>query len=123
MSHYGYLQFLGELGPLGVFFYLAFIVVMIVICVQLFRRSNTPEKRNDRILGLIGLGLICGTALGDLTSGAFFLQPRQLGSADRLPQVIASWFVWGCVLYKDQLWRMTRRAFFKDRTMSDVKSY
>jgi O-antigen ligase len=110
VAHNGYLQMLGELGPLGVFFYLAFIVVMIIIATQLFLRSNTPEKRNDRILGLVGLGLICGSAFGDFTSGAFFLQPRQIGSADGLPQVLTSWFVWGCVIYKDQLWRMARRT-------------
>jgi O-antigen ligase len=110
VAHNGYLQVLGELGPLGVFFYMAFIVVMIIIATQLFVRSKTPEKRNDRILGLVGLGLICGSAFGDFTSGAFFLQPRQIGSAGSLPQVLTSWFVWGCVIYKDQLWRMARRT-------------
>ncbi|HZT99833.1 MAG TPA: O-antigen ligase family protein [Ktedonobacteraceae bacterium] len=108
VSHNGYLQMLGELGPLGVCFYVSFMVVMVILSVQLFRRSNTPEKRSDRILGLIGLGLICGSALGDFTSGAFFLQPRQIGSASSLAQILGSWFVWGCVIYKDKLWRMAR---------------
>jgi O-antigen ligase len=111
VAHNGYLQVLGELGPLGVFFYLSFTVVMVLISVQLFRRSNTAETRKDRILALIGLGLICGSALADFTSGAFFVQPRQFGSTGSLPQILSSWFVWGCVMYKDQLWRTARRTF------------
>jgi O-antigen ligase len=113
VAHNGYLEILGELGPLGIFFYLAFIIVMIVICVQLFRRSNTPEKRADRILGLVGLGLTCGSALGDFTAGSFFLPPGQIGSSGNITRIVASWFVWGCVLYKDQLWRIARRTFKK----------
>ncbi len=109
VSHNGYIQILGELGIVGEFFYIAFIVVFIYIAVQLFRRSNTPEARFDRILALIAIGLMVGSACGDFTSGAFFLQPRQLGSARELPQVLTSWAVWGCVIYKDQLWRMAQR--------------
>ena len=85
---------LAEVGPLGLLCYLAFMVIMIVIAVQLFRRSkierkpasgllklfdlnlaseSEKDKRNERVLGLIGLGLICGSVVADFTSGAFFL--------------------------------------------------
>jgi O-antigen ligase len=128
VSHNGYLQMLAELGPIGISFYLLFMIIMIVIAVQLYRHSKLPkkpasgilkwlelnlslesEKRSSRILGLIGLGLICGSAVGDFFSGAFFLQPRQFGSAGGLPQVMTSWIVWGCVIYKDQLWRTAHK--------------
>ena len=136
VSHNGYLQMLAEVGPLGLLCYVSFIAVMVVIAVQLYRRSRAPvkplrgffgwlgfqlsvesEKRSGRILALIGLGLVCGSAIGDITSGAFFLQPRQFGSSGGLPQVMTSWIVWGCVMYKDQLWRTANRAlaFSKQR--------
>lgn len=109
VAHNGYLQVLGEIGVVGEVFYLAFIVVFFRIAFQLFRRSNTPETLHDRILALIAMGLMAGSAVGDFTSGAFFLQPRQLGSANGLPQVLTSWIVWACVIYKDQIWRMAKR--------------
>ncbi len=139
VSHNGFLQMLGEVGPLGLFFYLAFIVVTTVVSARLFQRSKIKskpssgllklldlnfssevekEKRNDRILGLIGLGLICGSAVGDFTSGAFFLQPRQIGSASGLPQIMTSWIVWGCVIYKDKLWRIAQRGFRSRRPLN-----
>ena len=139
VSHNGFLQMLGEVGPLGLFFYLAFIVIMAVVSARLFRRSKTEskpasglwkllglnfasdvekEKRNDRILALIALGLVLGSAVGDFTSGAFFLQPRQIGSASGLPQIMTSWIVWGCVIYKDKLWRMAQRGFRSRRPLS-----
>ena len=108
VAHNGYLQVLGELGLPGLFFYLAFTVVMAVMALRLFRRSNSPD---DRVLGLVGLGLVCGSALGDITSGAMFLQPRQLGSSGSLTQVLSTWIIFGSVMYKDQVWRMARRAF------------
>ena len=108
VSHNGLLQILGELGPLGVFFYLAFAVVMVVISTRLLQRSNTPEKRNDRILAMVGMGLVCGSLLGDFTSGAMFLQPRQVGSSGSITQIFSTWIIYGCVMYKDQLWRMAR---------------
>jgi len=115
VSHNGYLQTLGELGPLGLLFYLAMIVVIIVVAAQLFRRSKAPEKRNDAMLALVGLGLVCGSALGDITSGAMFLQPRQVGSSGSLTQVLSTWIIFGCIMYKDQLWRMARKKLKFDR--------
>lgn len=115
VSHNGYLQTLGELGPLGLFFYLAMIVVIAVIAVRLFRRSKSPEKRNDRMLALVGLGLVCGSALGDFTSGAMFLQPRQVGSSGSLTQVLSTWIIFGCIMYKDQIWRTARKKLRFDK--------
>jgi O-antigen ligase len=127
VAHNGYLQLLGELGPMGVILILCFIVVIIVIGVMLYRRSkvqmrpggtildkldlglyaDTPQRYN-RILAVICIGLVCGSAVGDFFSGSFFLQPRQVGSSQGLPQVITSWIMWGCLIYRDKLWRMAR---------------
>jgi O-antigen ligase len=129
VAHNGYLQVLGELGPVGLLFYVSFIAVIIVVSIRLFQRSKmqkiTTSKnmlgwldlhlyaesqlRYDRILGLVSLGLICGSAAGDFFSGSFFLIPRQIGGFNNLPQILTSWIIWGCVLYKDQLWRMARK--------------
>ncbi len=129
VAHNGFLQVLGETGPIGLFFYLSFIVVIIVVSVRMFRRSRVQkitngnnrlrwldlhyyvesEKRLDRMLALVGLGLVCGSVLGDFFAGSFFLQPRQIGGFNDLPQVLTSWIIWGCVLYKDQIWRMARK--------------
>jgi O-antigen ligase len=128
VAHNGYLQVLGEMGPIGLFFYLSFIVVMITISLRLIRRSRVQEKPSsgilawlgfrlyhdseetrNRILGLVGLGLIFGSAAGDFFAGSFFLQPRQIGGFNDIPQVLTSWIIWGCIMYKDQLWRMARK--------------
>ncbi len=120
VSHNGYLQILGELGPLGLCLYLAMIVVIAVVAMRLFRRSKAAGKRNDAMLGLVGLGLVCGSAFGDITSGAMFLQPRQVGSSGSLTQVLSTWIIFGCIMYKDQLWRMARKKlrFDKQETSS-----
>jgi O-antigen ligase len=113
VAHEGYLQTLGELGPLGLFFQVAFIAVFIVAAARLFRCSRSLEKqevREDRILGLVGLGLICGSAAGDLVASYFFLPPRQSLHVASLPQALVSWVIYGCVLYKDQLRRLAIRA-------------
>jgi O-antigen ligase len=113
VAHEGYLQTLGELGPLGLFCQVAFIAVVIIAAARLFRRSraiSTTAMRRDRILGLVGLGLICGSSAGDFVAAYFFLPPRQSIHVASLPQAMASWIIYGCVLYKDQLWRLTRRA-------------
>jgi O-antigen ligase len=112
VAHEGYLQTLGELGPLGLFFHVAFIVVFILAAARLLHRSRGTanlEKRNDRILGLVGLGLICGSAAGDLVASYFFLPPRQSLHVGSLPQALVSWVIYGCVLYKDQIWRLASR--------------
>ncbi|MFL5692019.1 MAG: O-antigen ligase family protein, partial [Ktedonobacteraceae bacterium] len=113
VAHEGYLQTLGELGPLGLFCQVSFIVIVIIAAARLFRRSraiSTTEMRQDRILGLVGLGLICGSAAGDLVASYFFLPPRQSLHVASLPQAMASWIIYSCVLYKDQLWRLARRG-------------
>ena len=129
VAHNGFLQILGELGPAGLFFYLSFIVVIAFVSIRMFRRSRVQkvttsknrlrwldlhfyaesEQRLDRMLALVGLGLICGSAIGDFFAGSFFLQPRQIGGFNDLPQVLTSWIIWGCVLYKDQIWRKARK--------------
>ncbi|MFL5663859.1 MAG: O-antigen ligase family protein [Ktedonobacteraceae bacterium] len=130
VAHNGYLQTLGELGPIGLFLQLALIFLLILTCFRLFNRSHksltkkTPttssetfqarlginlfqnsEQRKDAALGLAALGLICGSVVADFTSGFFFLPPRQLGGFNDLPQVVTAWILWGCVVYKDQIWR------------------
>ncbi|HET7638927.1 MAG TPA: hypothetical protein VFK47_09335, partial [Ktedonobacteraceae bacterium] len=70
--------------------------------INLFQNS---AQRTDAALGLAALGLICGSVVADYTSGFFFLPPRQLGGFNDLPQVVTAWILWGCVIYKDQLWR------------------
>lgn len=113
VAHEGYLQTLGELGPAGLFCQVAFIVILIIAAVRLFRRSrpaSTHAMRNDRILGLIGLGLICGSAAGDFVASYFFLPPRQSVHVASLPQALVSWIIYSCVIYKDQVWRMARRG-------------
>jgi O-antigen ligase len=129
VAHNGFLQILGELGPMGLCFYLSFIVGIIFVSLRMFRRSTVkklttgrnPFKwldlylyadsklRRDRMLALVSLGLICGSAVGDFFAGSFFLQPRQIGGFNDMPQVLTSWIIWGLVLYKDQLWRITRK--------------
>ena len=131
VAHNGYLQALGELGPIGLTLLLALIFLFMLACYRLHRRSRDivskqepttrlekalakidlnlyfdSEGRKNATLGLAALGLLCGSVFADFTSGFFFLPPRQLGGFNDLPQVITSWILWGCVTYKDQLWRM-----------------
>lgn len=132
VAHNGYLQVLAEVGPLGLFFWLASIVVIATISLQLCGRSRTPqmptrglakliglnlrfpsEKRNDYMLGLVGVGLVCGSAIADFFSGGFFLPARQIDSFQWIPHTLTSWIIWGCVIYRDQLWRMAKRIHFK----------
>ncbi len=130
VAHNGYLQTLGELGPIGLLLQLALISLITLTCFRLFNRSQksltkkTPvtssetfqaklganlfqasERRKDAILGLAALGLICGAVVADFTSGFFFLPPRQLGGFNDLPQVVTAWILWAFVIYKDQIWR------------------
>jgi O-antigen ligase len=133
VAHNGYLQALGEMGPIGLFFILASIVVIIVIASQLYHRSKSPEKhyrgflggiglrlayeseqRENRILGLICIGLVSGSAIADFFSGFFFLPPRQLGGFNDLSQVLSLWIFTGIVFYKDQLWRRACKGFLSE---------
>ncbi|HCF86465.1 MAG TPA: hypothetical protein DEV72_14850 [Ktedonobacter sp.] len=62
VAHNGYLQILGEEGPLGLFFFLAFPAVMIILACMLYRRAYVPRKRSNAnffasFAGLIGLDL------------------------------------------------------------------
>ncbi len=135
VAHNGYLQALGELGPIGLTLLLVLIFLIMRSCYRLYGRSSKTlskqvpatrletglakidlnlyfdsKERKDTILGLTTLGLIWGSAVADFTSGFFFLPPRQLGGFNDLPQVVLAWILWGCVMYKDQLWRMVRKG-------------
>lgn len=140
VAHNGYLQLLGEIGPMGVILILGFIAVIIVIGVMLYHRSRVKmipggtfldkldlglyvesPQRHDRILAVICIGLMFGSAIGDFFSGSFFLQPRQLGSAVGLPQIITSWIMWGCLIYKDKLWRIAREKAISDEKVASAK--
>jgi len=135
VAHNGYLQALGELGPIGLTLLLVLIFLIMRSCYRLYGRSSKTlskqvpatrletglakidlnlyfdsKERKDTILGLTTLGLIWGSAVAEVTSGFFFLPPRQLGGFNDLPQVVLAWILWGCVMYKDQLWRMVRKG-------------
>src|SRR6266487_409224 len=134
VAHNGYLQVLAELGPLGLFFWIAFPLVVFIVAIRLYRRTDATMprkrrkgnvlnmidlglfadedagKRNDCMLALVCMGLILGSAAGDFTSGGFFLSPRQISALNDVPQLVSSWVIWALVMYKDQLWRKARRA-------------
>ncbi len=110
VAHNGALQVLAEVGPLGVLCYYGSAAVVVVAAWRLYQRSNTPERRADRILALSCLGLVLGSLAGDFVSGGFFLPPAQIGGFDDLPRAFASWILFGALLYKDQLWRTGRRV-------------
>lgn len=62
VAHNGYLQILGEMGPLGLFFWVAFPVVLIILAAMLYRRAYVGRKRSNAnffvsFAGLIGLDL------------------------------------------------------------------
>ena len=80
------------------------------MAIRLYRRSRTPEQRADRILALICLGLIFGSLAADPVSGIFFLPPSQIGGWNDLPRVMSTWIMFGCLIYKDTLWRTSRRV-------------
>lgn len=158
VAHEGYLQILGELGVIGLSFWLLMIAVLIFTATRLYQRSKLQEKpdrgflgfiglrlpaitqdkkdrrasklrglrrlwaiatdddvpdyevRKDRILGLVCLGLVFGCMTGDLFTSNFFLPPRQAYHTVQLPQVLTYWITFGCMIYKDQIWRTARRA-------------
>jgi O-antigen ligase len=138
VAHNGYLQTFAETGVVGLGFYLASIAVLILTSRRLFRRSpireerakgiwglvggkkvpeteESSEKRKDRILAISALGLVCGSAAADLFTSSFFLPPRQMHTFVTLTPVVTSWIVWGCVVYKDQLWRIASRRSKAER--------
>ncbi|HEV7128196.1 MAG TPA: O-antigen ligase family protein [Ktedonobacterales bacterium] len=110
VAHNGPLQLLGEVGPLGVFCMYAFLVIALIAAVRLIRRSNTAETRGDRAFGLICAGLICGSVAGDVVAGTFLLPPAQVGDFNILPEVLITWMVLGCLIYKDQVWRVSNQV-------------
>lgn len=62
VAHNGYLQVLAELGPLGLFFFLAFPIILIIFAAMLYRRAYVPRNRSNANIfvgftGLIGLDL------------------------------------------------------------------
>ena len=86
------------------------------------KTDEETEKRRNCMLGLIGFGLIIGSACGDFTSSSFFLPPRQLNQFVETPQVVVTWMIVGFVLYKDGLWRLARKraAFGKTKNSGFV---
>jgi O-antigen ligase len=110
VAHNGVLQVLTEVGPLGALCYIASAVVVFVAAWRLYRRSAVPARRADRILALACMGLLCGSLAGDFFSGGFFLPPAQLGGFNDLPSIFVNWIVFGCVMYRDQLWRTDHRV-------------
>lgn len=110
VAHNGVLQILTELGPLGVVCYYGFALLVVIMAVRLYRRSRAPEQRADRILALICLGLVFGSLAADPVSGIFFLPPSQIGGWNDLPRVMSTWIMFGCLIYKDTLWRTSRRV-------------
>src|SRR6266567_852500 len=62
VAHNGYLQILGELGPLGLFYWVAFPVVLIILAAMLYRRAYIGRTRSNAnffasFAGLVGLDL------------------------------------------------------------------
>lgn len=110
VAHNGVLQTLAEVGPLGVVCYYAFAVIIMALAARLFRRSRAPERRADRILAITCLGLLFGSLVADPISGIFFLPPAQIGGFNMLARVIPTWIMFGCLIYKDQVWRMETRT-------------
>lgn len=110
VAHEGYLQTLTELGPLGLLCQIAFLLLLILAAWRLFRFAKQRGWLNESILGLAGLGLVCGAMAGDLTSSYFFLPPRQALHVVNLPMALMHWVVYGCVLYKDKIRRMTLKG-------------
>jgi O-antigen ligase len=134
VAHDGYLQVLGELGPLGLLFWIAFPIVVFLLAFRLYRRVSStmprirrkgnllhmidlglfadadPKRRRDAMLALVCMGLIVGSAVGDTFSGGFFLSPRQISALNDVPQIVSSWIIWAAVMYKDKLWRLARKA-------------
>ncbi|HVB73147.1 MAG TPA: O-antigen ligase family protein [Ktedonobacteraceae bacterium] len=110
VAHNGTLQILGELGPLGVVFFYSFVAVVVYTAFRIYRRSKAPEERDDRRLALICIGLVLGSIAGDFFSGSFFLPPRQIGSFQDLPQVLSTWIMFGCLFYKDKIWRKAQQT-------------
>ncbi len=112
VAHNGFIQTLGEMGPIGEFLLLSFIAVMLIAAWRLMRRSDKddPKTRNDYLLGLGCIGLILGSMVADFVSGEFFWPPRQNGSSHSLNQIMTTWVILGFLLYKDKLRRLKQAA-------------
>jgi O-antigen ligase len=63
VAHNGYLQILGECGPVGLFLFIAFPVIIMILAYRLYRRSRLSRKYDERniftsILSRIGLDYV-----------------------------------------------------------------
>jgi O-antigen ligase len=110
VAHEGYIQTLTELGPLGLLCQISFLAIMLLAAWRLYRYAKAEGKISEKILGLAGLGLVCGAAAGDLTSSYFFLPPRQALHVVNLPMAMMHWAVYGCVLYHDKIRRLALKG-------------
>jgi O-antigen ligase len=110
VAHEGYLQTLTELGPLGLLCQISFLAIMLLAAWRLYRYAKAEGKLSEKIVGLAGMGLVCGAAAGDLTSSYFFLPPRQALHFVNLPMAMMHWAVYGCVLYHDKIRRLALKG-------------
>jgi len=65
VAHNGYLQILGEEGPLGLLLFIAFPIVIIVLAALLYRRAYVPKKA-DRSNAFFSLLSFLGFRLADV---------------------------------------------------------
>jgi O-antigen ligase len=119
VAHEGYIQTLTELGPLGLLCQLSFLAIMFLAAWRLYHYAKAEGKLSEKIIGLAGLGLVCGAAAGDLTSSYFFLPPRQALHVVNLPMAMMHWAVYGCVLYHDKLRRLAQKLSVSSKRIEE----
>lgn len=102
--------------------FLPFILIAVVLGLGIFIAllwfvvvdPHLTERHEDRILALVCIGLTLGSMVADFFAGGFFIPPRQISIFQEMPQVVTSWILWGCLMYKDQKWRKTRKQAMLD---------